>query len=197
MPDAASLSEVRDTLFGLIATFLATGTRDIARQFAGIPRDLATQHRIFPFEGANYFISQRPHAGMFVTPGVNVYFGDQTATLKKDQPQRWRLPVIIHVLVPYTDEPLAGEKKAVRLSELVQNAFEGVGGQQQVYDFTFSPPSLVTHRFVSWAKSYRGVWRELGNPSTEVFTNRQWNIETHYTRPLRVLSGGIASDTGG
>ncbi len=100
MPDAASLSEVRDTLFGLIATFLATGTRDIARQFAGIPRDLATQHRIFPFEGANYFISQRPHAGMFVTPGVNVYFGDQTATLLLKELEGSNRSMILHLARP-------------------------------------------------------------------------------------------------
>lgn len=182
MADTASLSEVRDTIYGLVATFLATGTRDIVGRFASIAKDPASQHRVFTFENISFFLSHRPHAGQFVAPGVNVYFGDPLATLKKDLPQRWRLPVIIHVTAALTDEPLAGEKRAIRLSELVQNAFEGFGGQLQVYDFTNSPPTPVNGRFVSWAKSPRGQWRELGDPSTEVFTNRQWTIEVRYVR---------------
>lgn len=182
MTDTASLSQARETLFALLSTFLSTGTRDIPGQFPLIPKDVATQHRVFTFESSNFFISHRPHAGQFVAPGVNVFFGDPLATLKKDLPQRWRLPVIIHVLTNVTDEPLAGEKQAIRLSELVQNAFEGFGGQLQVFDFTVSPPTPVKGRFVSWAKSVRGNWRELGDPSTEVFTNRQWTIEVRYVR---------------
>lgn len=182
MADTSSLSTARDTIYGLLATFLATGTRNIVGGFPTIPKDVVSQHRVFSFENQNIFLSHRPHAGLFVTPGVNIYFGDPLATLKKDLPQRWRLPVFIHVLLPCTDEPLAGEKKAIRLSELVQNAFEGFGGQQQVYDFTVSPPSPVVGRFVTWAKSARGSWKELGDPSTEAFTNRQWTIEVRYVR---------------
>lgn len=183
MPDTSSLSMARDTFYALLATYLATGSRNIAANFLSIPKDAASGHRIFTFEGDNYYLSHRPSAGLFVGPGVNVYFGDPLATLKKDQPQRWRLPVFIHVLARYTtDEPLAGEKKAVRISELVQNAFEGIGGIQQVFDFTVSPLAPVQGRFVSWAKSPRGSWKEMGDPSTEVFTNRQWTLEVRYVR---------------
>jgi len=113
---------------------------------------------------------------------VNLYFGDELAGPIKVKPQRWRLPIFMHVMVPYTDNPLYGEKQAKRLSELLQSAFENSGGAQQVYDFTNSPPLPMDGRYVSWAKSSRGQWRELGDPSAEAFTNRQWTIEARYVR---------------
>ena len=128
------------------------------------------------------FVTHRAHAGLFVTPGVNVYFGDQVALRRKDLPQRWFLPLYVHVMVPYTAEPLVGEKQAIRLAEVVQNAFQGFGGQLQVCDFSNSPPTPVSGRFVSWAREFRGDWKELGDPSSEAFTNRQWTTQVRFVR---------------
>jgi hypothetical protein len=182
MADISPVSRVRDTLYGLISTFLATGTKDIVGQFTNVARDPKTGHRLFSFEGKNFFVSNRPTNGLFVAPGVNIYFGDTLAIKKKVLPQIYHMPVMIHILCPYADEPLVGEKQALRISEKVQDAFEGSGGLQQVYDFTTSPPTPMTGRFVSWAKVFRGDWKELGDPTKEDFTNRQWTTEVHYVR---------------
>lgn len=182
MPDTSPVSRVRDTIYGLICTYLQAGNKDIAANFAGLTRDPKTGHRIFTVDGKNFYISARPTNGLFVTPGVNIYFGDTIAIKKKDLPQWYHMPVMIHVLCPYADEPLVGEKQALRISELVQNCFEGSGGLQQVYDFTTSPPTPVVSRFVSWVKVPRGTWKELGDPTTEDFTNRQWTTEVYYVR---------------
>lgn len=182
IPANSSVSWVRDTLFAMVATYLNSRQRDPSVYFSGVSRDSKTGHRYVNFEGTNFFVSSRPTKGLFVYPGVNIYFGDTLAIKSKVLPQIYHMPVMIHVMCPYADEPLVGEKQALRLSELVQDAFEGRGGIQQVYDFTTSPPTPVEGRFVSWAKVFRGDWKEMGDPTTEDYTNRQWTTEVHYVR---------------
>lgn len=179
-PTPSSVLQVRNTVFAMLAVFLATGTKNIT-SISSVPKD-AESNRYFTFEGSRFFVSSRPTRGLFLYPGVNLYFGDTLAIKSKSLPQIYHMPVMIHVMCPYADEPSVGENQALRLSELVQNAFEGSGGIQQLYDFTTSPPVPVEGRFVSWAKVFRGDWKEMGDPTEEDYTNRQWTTEVHYVR---------------
>lgn len=187
-PDS-SLSQGKNTLYAMVATFANFGTRDMANDFPRVPVDMATGHRYLNFEGPpinptplKVFIVNRAVGDAFICPGVNLYFGDPVASRQKDLPQRMFLPAFIHVMVPYTDEHRVGEAQAERLSELVQNAFEGIGGRQQMFDFYASPATALMGRFVSWSKESRGQWRELGDPNKGVFTNRQWTFQVRYVR---------------
>jgi hypothetical protein len=197
MPDAMA-SQARDTVFALLATYLALGSQNPASQFANVPRNSSGQ-RFFMFEGAPYLVMPRAPGQLFEMPGVNVYFGGETATERRVKPQWYILPVHIHVLVEWTEQAKVGEKLALRLSEQVMNAFEGLGGAIQMSDYTQSPPSPTPGRFVSWQKFSRGNWAWIGMPSAsatasssgtaqgepaavDVFTNRRWSWQAWYRR---------------
>jgi hypothetical protein len=172
----------------MLATFLFSGSRDLVNQFPGIPVDSASGHRLIQFESSAMAVVNRARNDLFVTGGVNfrgavnLYFGDPVALKKKDLPQRMFLPVMLHVMVPYTDEHRVGEAQGERLAQAVENAFLGIGGRLQMYDFYDSPIALLPGRFVSWAREYRGTWKELGNPTKEAYTNRQWTFQVRYVR---------------
>jgi hypothetical protein len=166
----------------MIATYLSFGTRDFINDFPNATIDTGSKHRFITFENSSVFVVNRARNDLFVTPGVNLYFGDPVALKKKDLPQRMFLPVMIHVMLPYTEEHRVGEAQAERLSQAVENAFDGIGGRQQMYSFYVSPATLMAGRFVSWTREYRGQWRELGDPTKETFTNRQLTFQVRYVR---------------
>lgn len=174
-------SRVRGSLFALVATWLGVRSRQVRNDFSLVSVD-AQGFRTFDFEGVTYPIAARAPSDTFIAPGVNIYFGDDISLERKVKPQIYSLPIALHVLVPWTEQPNIGENLAIRLSALVDQAFEGLAGKLPVLDLTQSPPALVTGRFVSWARSSRGVWREAGDPSTDVFTNRILSLEVFYTR---------------
>lgn len=184
MPDSSPLSTVTDTLFAMIATYLAAnGSRDIINDFPSIALSKNSGHRVFNFEGSDFKITPREIGDIFVAPGVNIYFGDEVAHSRKILPQIWRLPVMMHVLCPLRGEQArAAGKQAKRIGELVMNAWENLGGTFPIYDFTISPPAPVVNRFVTWATSTRGSWRDEGDPTTDDFTNRVWTMEVRYVR---------------
>lgn len=183
MADPSPLSRVTDTLFAMIANYVANGgSRDLVGDFPTIPKEAVTGHRTFTFEGQQFYLASRTAGDYLIFPGVNVYFGDSIAINRKILPQIWRMPVMMHLACPLNKNPRAAEKQAFRLGELVQNAWEGLGGTLQIYDFTISPPEPVVGRFVTWATSTRGSWRDAGDPTTDDFTNRIWTMEVRYTR---------------
>jgi hypothetical protein len=185
LSDSSPLSRVIDTLFAMVVTFVAkNGSRNIVHDWPTIPKDPKSGHRFVTFEGNQYFLAKRAKGDLFIMPGLNMYFGDTIAIPKKVLPQIWRLPVMMHVSSRYDGEAGAAEKETLRFAELVQNAWENLGGTFQVYDFSdvTNPPVPVVSRFVTWARSFRGTWTELGNPTKDVFTNRQWTLEVRYVR---------------
>lgn len=175
----APLSHVKNTLYAMVTTMLAKNSRDFLVDFATISKN-AAGHRYVQLEGQDFNIANRARGDLLVTPGVNLFYGDPVPLKQKDKPQRWFLPVIIHVNVPYTDEHRVGEAQAERISKAVSNTFEGIGGQQQMWDFYVSPAVPLIGRFVSWARENRGTWKELGDPTKEAFTNRQWFFQVRY-----------------
>lgn len=174
------LSHVKNTLYAMVTTMLAAGTRNFLTDFPAVPKDPTTGHRYVTLEGAKIYIANRARNDEFVSPGVNLYFGDPVALKRKDKPQRWFLQTFIHILVPYTQEHRVGEAQSERFSRAIMDAFDGIGGQQQMWDFYDSPAVPLTGRFVSWAREYRGTWQQLGSPTTDAYTNLQWMFQVRY-----------------
>jgi hypothetical protein len=188
MADTSPLSMVQNTLFAMLATYLFNGSRDIATVFPTIPRmspgpETKTKYRTFQFEQSTYFCTQRGSRDYFIGPGVNMYFGDNVAIPRRVQPQIWKMPVMMHVMVPVGgDFAQDAYKISARIEELVQNAWEGIGSKFQVHDLTISPAAPMTGRFVTWAKSTRGSWTATDDPTKDDFTNRIWTIQVSYVR---------------
>jgi hypothetical protein len=170
----------RDSLFALVACFLALNTQDIQNGFANVP--IVNGTRQFPFEGQTYPVAVKAENDILTMPGVNLYFGNDVADKDKATPQIWHLPLIIHVCVKYTETRTVGERLAMRIGLAISNAFEGLGSRLQVYDFSQKPPAIIPNRFVSWVHRSRGTWRNAADPSKEIYTNRIWTLDLRYAR---------------
>ena len=181
--DANMAPRVRDTLFALIATYLSQGTQNFVDMFPAVPKNAQGQ-RIFQLEGdpANtvYIVAARAPSDAFLLPGVNVYFGDDTPFSNRVYPQKYVLPMMVHVNVPWTDYAQIGERTAMAIASLINEAFEDLGGSLPVYDFSASPPAPVISRSVSWGRSPRMRFTEAGNPLEDDYTNRVGTREVRY-----------------
>jgi hypothetical protein len=178
--DSLMPTHARDSLYALVACFLALQSQDIQNQLVNVP--IVNGMRQFTFEGNNYPVVAVPENDILTMPGVNVFFGNDVADQRKATPQIWHMPVMVHVCVKYGDKRTVGERLAMRIGLAVSDAFEMLGSRLQVYDFTQKPPVAIPNRFVSWRHRTRGVWRNAADPSKEIYTNRIWTLETRYAR---------------
>lgn len=181
--DANMAPKVRDTLFALIATYLALGTQNFVDMFPAVQKN-AQGFRTFTLEGdptnTVYVVAARAPNDAFLLPGVNVYWGDDTPAINRVYPQKYVLPVMVHVNVLWSEYAQIGGRLAMKIASLVNEAFENLGGSLPVYDFSVSPPVPVSSRFVSWSRSPRMRWSEAGNPLEDDYTNRVGTREVRY-----------------
>lgn len=173
-------SQARASLFALIATWLARSSKDVPSQFPNITLN-AAGYRQFTFELTPMSVVNRAPGDLYITPGVNVYFGDDVADARYAKPQIWHLPVMIHIMVAWTEKKNLGQSQAQRLGGLVEEAFEGLGAQIPMFDFSVSSPAPVPRRFVTWAHRTRGSFREAGDPFRDIFTNLILTREFRYS----------------
>lgn len=178
--DTLAPQKAEQTIFALIATWLAKGTRAIVADFPTITQ--VNGFRTFTFEGQPYNVVARAEGDLLINPGVNVYFGAHTPDARHAKPQIVHLPVMVHVTVPWSNQAMSAAKLAMRIGSTMEMAFEGSMPRVQVCDCTQSPPVPTSYRFVSWAHSTRGTWNEAGDPTKGVFTNRIWTREFRYLR---------------
>lgn len=185
-------SMTRDSLFALVATYLALGSRDIENDYANIP--IVGGKKVFDLTGymltaaqaegiaTQYPIVRREKNDTLETPGVSIYFGDDTPINDRAKPQITELPMMIHTCVEYSKTRSIAGDLALRISGMISDAFETMGCRLQVYNFRIAPPSPVPNRCVSWAFRPRPGSRETADPQSELFTNRISNLAMRYAR---------------
>ena len=187
--DVLAPQKVEQTLYALIATWLALGSRNYPADFASIRKNNSGL-RAFEFENYTFSgpdgplaIVTRADGDEFITPGVNIYFGPHVSDKRNAKPQITHLSLFIHAMVKWTTQKYVADQQADRLVFQMEQAFEGSKGAfAPVYDFTASPPVPTVNRFVSWVRRRRGDSKEAGDPNREEFTNRIWTREFRYTR---------------
>jgi hypothetical protein len=178
--DQLAPQKVEQTMFALFATWLAKGTKNIVGDFPSIT--VVGGYRTFVFEGVTYQVAARAASDLILSSTVNIYFGNHTPDLSTAKPQRITLPVIVHIAVSYGDRKMLAEKLAMRMGSYLEMAMEGLGAKIQVCDLSTNPPTPTANRFVSWARKSRMRWREAGNPTIGVETNRIGTRELRYTK---------------
>lgn len=178
--DILAPQKVEQTLFALIATWLAKGTKDLVNDFPTITT--VKSFRTFTFEGNTYNVVSRASGDLFITPGVNVYFGNHVPYARNCKPQIYEIPIMVHTLVPWLEQAMSASKLAMRISSYMEQAFEGSGALQQICDFSMNPPVPTPGRYVSWAHLPRGSSGETGDPTKGVFTNRVYSRSFRYAR---------------
>lgn len=179
--DLLAPQKVEQTIFGLISTWLARGSQDIVGQYPSIT--VSNGYKVFIFEGIAYNVVARADGDVLITPGVNVYFGSHVPDSgTRVKPQIIHTNVVVHISVPWKNEPTSASKLAMRIGSTIEQAFEGLGAMIQVCDCSVSPPEPTSKRFVSWARMKRFDWREAGDPIKGMYTNRIGTRNFRYTR---------------
>lgn len=185
-------SMARDSLYALVATFLALGSRSIETDYANI--SIVGGKKVFNLTGymldaataegiaTQYPVVRRERGEILETPGVNIFFGEDTPTTDRAKPQHMELPVMIHTCVEFSDKRSIAADLALRISLLISDAFETLGCKLQVFNFRVNPPTAVPNRMVSWAHYPRPASRETADPTVELFTNRISSLSTRYAR---------------